>query len=176
MSWANHTQIQERHFSRFWQHSASLTYCSNKCCQVVPMKNHTTKGANPQVKPCKLLLLSYQGSRRTSWVQHLPHTVLPVATPFRFDVWINTKVHPMKQPTRTNGKEDSTKTTGFPQTWHKAPGTAPVIRPRPPAPQCCSLWCSVLVGTWVSSVCLWQDREGTARRLSSWWEHFSSHW
>lgn len=114
-----------------------------------------TKDANPQVKPCKLLLLSYQRSHRTCRAQHLPHTQSCLwwphfLTPSRFDVWINTKVCPVKQPMLTNGKEVSTKTTGFPQTWHKMSGMVPVTRPRPPPPQRCSLCCC---RAWLNSGC-----------------------
>lgn len=146
MSWANHAQIKEQHFSCFWQHSASLILCLNKCCQSIPMKKHMMKDANPRVKPCKLLLLSYQRSHRTSWAQHLPHIQSCLWRPhflmwFHFDVWFYAKICPMKQWMLTNGKEVLIETTGFPQTWHKMPGMVPVTRPWPPAPQGCSLCC-----------------------------------
>lgn len=155
MSWANHTQIKEQHFSCFWQHSAPLNYCLNKCCQGIPMKKHRSKDANPGVKPCKLLLLSNQRSCRTSWTQHLPHTKsclwwLHFSAPFCSDVWINTKVRPTKQAMLTNGKEVSIETMGFPQTWHKMRGVVLVMRPRPPAPHCCSCCCR---RAWLNSGC-----------------------
>lgn len=153
MSWGNHTQIKKWHFSHSWQHSASLTYCFSKCCQGIPMKKHTTKDINPWLKPCKLLPLSYQRSRRSVWVQHLPHTQFCLwwphfLTPFCFDDWINGKEHPVKHSMLSNGKEVSIKTTCFLQTQQKMLGKVPVTRLRPR-----QSWILV-VTIWVSSLCL----------------------
>lgn len=155
MSWVNHAQIKEWHLSCFWHHSVSLTGCLNKCYQGTPMKKNTTKKANPRAKPCKFLLRSYQRGCRKSWAQHLPHTQSCswqpyFLTPFRFDVWINTKECPVQWPMLTNGKEVSTNSTGFPQTWHIMPGLVLKTRPRLPAPQCCSLCCC---RAWLNSGC-----------------------
>lgn len=137
MSWANHSQMKEWHFSCFWQHSKSLIYRLNECSQ---WKKHMIKDANPQEMPYTLLMLSDGRNCRTSWAEHWPHAQSygdSISWPELHFIFEQTqRSAPLMPP---NKKEASTQVIGFLQIWHTKlcvfMGTRPCMKLRPSAPK-----------------------------------------